>query len=160
MPTPIEQIKSKIDIVDFVGEGVKLRRSGRSYAGFCPFHTNTKTPSFYVFPETQSWHCFGACGTGGDIFTFVMKRENVDFGEALRILAQRAGVQLSPRSPQAVEEDARIKKFREINEAAARYWHNLLINSPAAQGVRSYLANRDVNEQSIVNFQLGFAPES
>lgn len=158
--TPIEQIKAKLDIVDFVGETVKLRKSGRSFTGFCPFHVNTKTPAFYVFPDTQSWHCFGACGTGGDIFTFVMKRENVDFGEALRILAQRAGVQLSARSPKDVAEDARIQKFREINEAAARYWHNLLINHPAAKSVREYLARRDISEQSIVNFQLGFAPDS
>ncbi len=157
--TPIEQIKSKIDIVDLVGEVVKLRKSGRSYSGLCPFHAE-KTPSFHVFPESQSWHCFGSCGTGGDIFNFVMKRENVDFGEALRILAQRAGVPLTPRSPQSVEEDERIKKFREINEAAARYYHNLLINNQAAKGVRNYLSNREIGEESIVNFQLGFAPES
>src|SRR5919201_855907 len=127
--TPIEEIKSKLDIVAFIGETVKLRRSGKSYSGFCPFHANTKTPSFYVFPDTQSWHCFGACGTGGDIFNFVMKRENVEFGEALRMLAERAGVQLAARVPKDPQEDARIQKLREITEAAARYWHNLLINS-------------------------------
>lgn len=158
--TPIEEIKSKIGIVDFIGETVKLRKSGRSFTGFCPFHHNTKTPSFYVFPETQSWHCFGACGTGGDIFNFVMKRENVEFGDALRLLAQRAGVQLGTQSPKDLEAEERLKRLREINEAAARYWHSLLINSPVAQGVRNYLLNREISEQSIVNFQLGYAPES
>ncbi len=158
--TPTEEIKSKIDIVDFIGETVKLRRSGKSYTGFCPFHANTKSPSFYVFPDTQSWHCFGTCGTGGDIFNFVMKRENVEFGEALKTLAERAGVQLSARTPKNAEQDERIKKLREITEAAARYWHNLLINGSVAKGVRNYLTNRDVSQQSIVNFQLGYAPES
>ena len=158
--TPIEEIKSKIDIVDFVGQTVKLRRSGKSYTGFCPFHANIKTPSFYVFPDTQSWHCFGACGTGGDVFNFVMKRENVEFGEALKMLAERAGVQLSERSPRDALEDERVRRLREITEAAARYWHNLLIKSEVARGVRNYLTNREISEQSIVNFQLGYAPES
>src|SRR5581483_4020785 len=88
----VDEIKQKLDIVDLVSQTVKLNRSGRAYAGFCPFHQNTRTPAFYVFPETQTWHCFGACGMGGDIFTFVMKRDNVEFGDALRVLAERAGV--------------------------------------------------------------------
>ena len=79
----VDEIKQKIDILDLVSQTVKLRKSGRSYAGLCPFHQNTRRPAFYVFPETQTWHCFGACGMGGDIFTFVMKKENVDFGDAL-----------------------------------------------------------------------------
>ncbi len=158
--TPVEQIKAKLDIVDYIGEVVKLRKSGKSYAGFCPFHANTKTPSFYVFPETQTWHCFGACGTGGDIFSFVMKRENADFAEALRTLAARAGVELKARTPVDAEEDARIRRLRDVLESAARYFHNLLINSPAAQSVRDYLARRDITSASIVAFQLGFAPDS
>ena len=157
--TPVEQIKSKIDIVDLIGEVVKLKRAGRSYSGLCPFH-GEKTPSFHVFPETQTWHCFGACATGGDIFNFVMKRENVDFSGALRILAERAGVTLMAQTPRDAEEGERIKRIRELNEAAARYWHNLLINSPAAKSVRAYLAQRAISEQSIVNFQLGYAPDS
>ncbi|MBI3731898.1 MAG: DNA primase [Chloroflexi bacterium] len=157
--TLIEQIKAKIDIVDLVGEAVKLRRSGRSYSGLCPFHSE-KTPSFHVFPETQTWRCFGACATGGDIFNFIMRRENVDFAEALKTLAQRAGVPLAARSPGALEEDARIKKMRELNEAAVRYYHNLLIAHETARSVRAYLAGREISEASQVNFQLGFAPDS
>ena len=114
--TPVEQIKAKLDIVDYIGDVVKLRKSGKSYAGFCPFHANTKTPSFYVFPETQTWHCFGSCGTGGDIFSFVMKRENADFAEALRTLAGRAGVELKARTPVDAEEDARIRRLRDVLE--------------------------------------------
>src|SRR5438105_2605841 len=130
--TPVEQIKAKIDIIDLVGETVKLKRSGRSYSGLCPFHSE-KTPSFHVFPETQSWHCFGACGTGGDIFNFIMKRDRVEFVEALQMLAQRAGVPLAARTPQNAEENEHIRRLREINEVTTRYWHNLLINSPAAK---------------------------
>ena len=92
----VDEIKQKLDIVDLVSQTVKLRKSGRSYAGLCPFHSNTRTPAFYVFPETQTWHCFGACGMGGDIFTFVMKKDNVDFGDAMRLLAERAGVITAP----------------------------------------------------------------
>ena len=157
--TPAEQIKSKLDIVDFIGETVKLRKSGRSYSGLCPFHSE-KTASFHVFQDSQNWRCFGACATGGDIFAYVMKRENIDFGEALRSLAQRAGVELAARTSSDAQEDARIKKLREINEATVRYWHNLLLNSPVAQSVRTYLAERGITDNSIVNFQLGFAPDS
>ena len=88
----VDEIKQKLDLVDLVSQTVKLRKSGRSYAGLCPFHSNTRTPAFYVFPETQTWHCFGACGMGGDIFTFVMKKDNVDFGDALRHVGGEAGV--------------------------------------------------------------------
>ena len=107
--TVTQEIKERLDIVDIVGESVQLRRAGRRFTGFCPFHQNTRTPSFFVFPETQTWHCFGACAEGGDVFSFVMKRNAWDFSETLKHLAQRAGVELQPQTPvrkeqQAVEE--------------------------------------------------------
>lgn len=152
----VDEIKSKLDIVDLVGQTVKLRRSGRAYAGFCPFHQNTRTPAFYVFPETQTWHCFGACGTGGDIFTFVMKKENVDFGEALRMLAERAGIQLS-REPGA---EANLKRLTEINQTAAAFFHYQLKNHAEAQPIRAYLEQRRINGLSIETFQIGYALNS
>jgi hypothetical protein len=96
----IEEIKSRLDIVEIVGETVPLRRSGKNYIGFCPFHHNVRTPAFVVFPDTQTWRCFGACNTGGDVFQFVMKRDGLSFSEALRVLAERAGVPLTPKTPE------------------------------------------------------------
>ena len=96
----IEEIKARLDIVDIVSENVQLKRSGKNYTGFCPFHANTRTPAFVVWPDSGTWRCFGECNEGGDIFKFVMKRDGVDFSEALRILAEKAGVQLRPPTPQ------------------------------------------------------------
>ena len=115
----VDEIKQKLDIVDLVSQTVKLRKSGRSYAGLCPFHANTRTPAFFVFPETQTWHCFGACGMGGDIFTFVMKKENVDFSDALKILAERAGVTLHREAG----DGSNVKRLIEINQTAAAYFN-------------------------------------
>jgi DNA primase len=152
----VEEVKQKLDIVDIVSETVKLRKSGRSFAGLCPFHPNTRTPAFYVFPETQSWHCFGACGTGGDVFTFVMKRDNLEFGDALKLLAQRAGVELHRES----DADQNTQPLYELHQVAAEYYHYLLLNHPAAQYARDYLERRRINHSSIENFQLGFAPSA
>src|SRR4030065_860756 len=92
----IDEIKARIDIVDLVSETVQLRRAGKNFTGFCPFHSNTRTPSFVVFPDTGTWRCFGQCNEGGDIFKYVMKKEGLDFSQALKYLAERAGVQLTP----------------------------------------------------------------
>ncbi len=152
----VDEIKQKLDIVDLVSQTVKLRKSGRSYAGLCPFHSNTRTPAFYVFPETQTWHCFGACGMGGDIFTFVMKRDNVDFGEALRMLAERAGVQLH-RDPQ---QESNVKRLIEINQTAAAYFNYQLKHHAEAVRIRAYLEKRKINALSIETFQIGYALNS
>lgn len=152
----VDEIKQKLDIVDLVSQTVKLRRSGRAYSGLCPFHPNTRTPAFFVFPETQTWHCFGACGMGGDIFTFVMKKENVDFGEALRMLAERAGVPLHRDTSEA----SNVKRLVEIHQVAAAFFNYQLRHHAEAERVRAYLQKRKINAQFIENFQIGYALNS
>jgi DNA primase len=155
--TAVDEIKARLDLVDVVSERVSLRKSGRSYKGLCPFHAEN-TPSFFVFPETQTWHCFGACGTGGDVFSFVMKLENLDFTEALRLLAQRAGVELSPAQPRDTERQQQVDKLFEINAAAAAYYRDLLLHADGAEGARAYAAARGLSAETMNTFGLGFAP--
>jgi DNA primase len=152
----VEEIKDRLDIVEVIQTYVPLKKAGRNYKGLCPFHAE-KTPSFVVFPDTGTWHCFGACGTGGDVFTFIAKQENLDFGEALRVLAQRAGVELEPRSPQAAEAEQRLALLREINQAAAVYFHHLLSSSDEARRARNYLDGRGLNLETLDRFQVGYA---
>lgn len=152
----VDEIKERIDAVELISNHVQLKRAGRSYKGLCPFHTE-RTPSFVVFPDTGTWHCFGACGEGGDIFTFVMKHEGWDFRTALEELAQRAGVELKPRTPQQQAEDQEHAKLCEILTAAAVYYHNLLLKAPQAQRARDYVAQRGFKERTVETFQLGYA---
>jgi DNA primase len=156
MDNAVEQIKERVSILDLVGQRVKLTKSGRNFKGLCPFHAE-KTPSFYVFPEREGWHCFG-CGLGGDVFSFVMRSENVEFAEALRILAGRAGVTLTPRNAQRAE-DSREKRMHEINAAAARYFASMLFG-PAGQAALRYLDERGLSRETIQSFGLGWAPDS
>ena len=132
----IEEIKERIDIVEFISGYVSLKKAGRTHKGLCPFHAE-KTPSFIVFPHTQTWHCFGACGTGGDIFGFLMRREGLDFSEALRELARRAGVVLEPPTPQSEVIDKKRARLLEMHAAAAQYYYNLLRHAAEGAGVRS-----------------------
>lgn len=152
----VEEIKERLDIVDVISAYVPLRKAGRTYKGLCPFHQE-KTPSFVVFPESGNWHCFGACGTGGDVFSFVIKQENLDFREALELLAQKAGVSLeapdAARSPQS----QLLDKLREINQAAAVYYHSQLLAAPEAQPARDYLGRRGLDQATMEAFLLGFA---
>ncbi len=155
----IDEIKQKLDIVEFIGEYVRLQKSGRNFRALCPFHSE-KTPSFFVFPEQQSWHCFGACGTGGDIFSFVMKKEGVDFGQALRLLAEKTGVVSVRPDLQDKEEDKKREKLIQINESVAAFYHHLLQNTPVGDNARNYLVRRGISSQIIKDFQLGFSPDS
>jgi len=152
----VDEIKARLDIVDVISSYVQLQRAGRNYKALCPFHAE-KTPSFIVFPETQTWHCFGACGTGGDLFSFVMKYENLDFGEALKTLAQRAGVTLETPRQGDLRQQKHLEKLYEIHAAAADYFNKLLLESPYGQPGRDYVARRGLNEETIRRFQLGYA---
>lgn len=156
----IDEIKSRIDIVDLVSESVKLRRSGKSYTGFCPFHTNTKTPAFAVFPESGTWRCFGQCNEGGDIFKFVMKKEGWDFTEALRYLADRAGVKLEPQTPERQAAEEQYERLHALLEEAASFYHSALLKTPAGQPALEYLHKRGLTPETIENFGLGYAPDS
>lgn len=149
----IEEIRTKTDIVQLIGEAVTLKKAGRNFRGLCPFHEE-KTPSFMVSPERQMFKCFG-CSLGGDVFKFVMEREKIEFGEALRLLADRAGVELKEfrASP-----DQKIKeKLLAINHLAGEYFHYLLTKHPAGKRARDYLLKRGVTQSSIKTFKLGFA---
>jgi DNA primase len=155
-----EEIKSRLDIVDIISESVSLRRSGRNFAGFCPFHQNTRTPAFYVFPETQTWRCFGACAEGGDLFSYVMKKEGWEFKEALRVLADRAGVRLETHRQVDPQKKAQEEKLADLISAAADYFHQLFLHAPQAEAARAYIERRGLREETIAEFKIGFALNS
>ena len=157
----IDDIKSRIDAVELISQTVKLRKSGSAYMGLCPFHAHkNNTPSFAVWPDSGTWKCFGQCNEGGDIFKFVMKRDGVDFSEALRTLAQRAGVELKPRSAEEQEQEDNLGHLRQLLEAAVTYYHHLLKNAPQAGHAREHLAQRGLTDKAVELFQLGYALES
>jgi DNA primase len=153
-----DEIKARLDLVAYVAESVSLKKAGRNYKAPCPFHQE-RTPSFVVFPETQTWRCFGACGEGGDIFSFAMKQHGLDFKEALEQLAQRAGVDISPRTPEQVQEQAAFERQLGLLAETAAYYNTLLNESPEAQIARDYVSRRNLQPQTIEAFQLGYAPD-
>lgn len=149
--TVVDDIKARLDILEVVGQRVPLQRSGRSYKGNCPFHQE-RTPSFHVFPDRQSWRCFGACATGGDAIGFVMRSENLEFGEAIRELARRTGVQLQERRESRVDPTAYA-----INEAARAYFQRHLASTQGADA-RAYMEGRGLDRAAADAFQIGLAP--
>ena len=157
----IDEVKARIDIVELAGEaGVKLRRSGRTYTGFCPFHSNTHTPAFVIWPETGTWRCFGECNDGGDVFKFLMKRENIDFREALTRLAQRAGVQLDELQTQAPAQKEENQRLRTLLEDAVLFYSHQLLNTIGGKDALAYLTQkRNLTPQTIEAFGLGYAPK-
>ncbi len=155
----ISEVKQKMDIVEVISDYVPLQKAGRNFKALCPFHSE-KHPSFFVFPEQQTWHCFGACGTGGDVFSFVMKKEGIDFGQALRLLAQRAGITLSSPEISKSAEDKKRERLFQINEAAAEYYRHLLFNTKAGEPARAYLSKRKITPETMEKFRLGFSPDS
>lgn len=154
-PETLELIRARLDIVELVGECVQLTRAGRSLKARCPFHQE-RSPSFIVSPERQTFHCFG-CGEGGDVFSFVMKTENLTFTEAAEKLAARVGVKIEADRELEPQEKERLK-MREANEFAAQHYHNLLKKDPDAQPARAYAAKRHLTQASIDGFLLGYAP--
>lgn len=151
--TAVDEIKQRVDIVELVGRYVELKRAGSSYKGLCPFH-DERTPSFVVFPQSGTWRCFGACGTGGDAFSFLMQRENLDFREALQQLADELGIKLEDERDGSQDQRSRLYG---VNEAAAAYFHEILLHHQGAQAARSYLERRGFTADVTRQFQIGFA---
>ncbi|MCK5646387.1 MAG: DNA primase [Anaerolineales bacterium] len=156
----VDEIKDRIDIVEVVSESVKLRKTGKNYTGFCPFHPNTRTPAFVIFPDTGTWRCFGACTEGGDVFGFLMKKEGWDFPEALRYLAERAGVELKPQTSQQRAEEESHHRLRELLEAAVTFYRHNLFQSQPGQPVLEYLQKRNLTTEILEIFEIGYAPDS
>src|SRR3989338_11208052 len=149
---PVEEIKNKLDIKDVVADYIKLDKSGVNFKARCPFHQE-KTPSFFVSSQRQLWRCFG-CGEGGDIFTFIERIEGVDFKDALQRLEQKAGVEITRQNP---KERTEKNKSKEICDLASKYFHHQL-ESKNGKIVKEYLKSRGINENSIEEFNLGYAP--
>ncbi len=151
-----ERIRDATDIVDLVSEHVQLVKKGRNFSGLCPFH-DEKTPSFSVNPDRQFYHCFG-CGTGGDVFKFIQEIDRVTFVEALKFLAERAGIALPERSGPSREEVAAEDELYRANDLAQKYFHHLLLNDEVGAGARTYLQARGLAGETIARFGLGYAP--
>ena len=147
----VDDIKARLDIVETVSGYVPLQKSGRYLKASCPFHTE-KTPSFIVNPERQSWRCFGACATGGDAFSFVMRMEKMEFGEALRLLAQKTGISLSDK-----RDADRSESLYRVNQAAARFYRDTLESSQGQRAMK-YLQERGVSAEAMDRFELGLSP--
>ena len=149
--TVVDDIKSRLDILEVVSRHVTLQRSGRSYKANCPFHEE-RTPSFFVFPDRQSWRCFGGCASGGDVFSFVMRAENLEFGEVLRRLSEQTGVAL-PRRERRDEQ----QNISQINEDARSYFQRYLASAQGSEA-RGYLDQRGLDRETIEKFELGLSP--
>ncbi|TRZ77720.1 DNA primase [bacterium] len=154
MFSPVEQIKDRLDIIEVIQGYIQLNKIGANYKACCPFH-NEKTPSFTVSAEKQIWHCFG-CGLGGDIFGFVMQIEGVEFKDALRILAERAGIKLEKQDPKLISQKERIESAL---KEAEMFFQNQLANTPEGKMALKYLIEeRGISQESIQKFSLGYAP--
>lgn len=155
MAADTQAIKDKIDIVDFIGEYVQLKPAGVNHKGLCPFHRE-KSPSFMVSRERQNWHCFG-CSKGGDIFSFLQEIENMEFVEALRFLANRAGIVIDTFKTDI--DKSQKNRLKELNKEAARFFHNVLLKLPASQKAREYVQTRGLSAETIESWNIGFIPD-
>lgn len=153
----IEEIKNRVDILDLVGQYVTLKKAGANYKGLCPFH-HERSPSFMVNPERQIFKCFG-CNKGGDVFTFLQDVESIEFGDALKILAARAGITLTERSkPKPGEAPSEKSRYFAINNIASQLFHKLLLEHPVAAEARDYLKKRGITDSTIRSWRIGYAP--
>jgi DNA primase len=153
----LDEIRGRADILDIVGQVVKLKRAGENWKGLCPFHTE-KTPSFTVNPKRNIYHCFG-CGAGGDAFSFLMRQERLAFPEAVRALAERAGVALPDAPARSPEVDGKLETLRRVMALAAEFYTRALWE-PGGEKPRAYLEQRGVDPEVARRFGLGYAPES
>ena len=151
----IEELTRRTDITELIGSYVQLKRKGRLYGGLCPFHSE-KSPSFYVYPDTQSFYCFG-CGAGGDAITFTKKINSIDYPEAVKLLADRCGLELPMDSDQSDERSMLKKRVLEINRESARFFHSCLMSEQGRQAYE-YLISRGRDRKTIRHFGLGYAP--
>lgn len=154
----VSQIREKLDIVSFISDFVPLKKAGKNFHGLCPFH-GEKTPSFVVSPDRQIWHCFG-CQKGGDIYTFLMDFERLEFPEALRYLAKQAGVELIQTNFADSSTSAKKEQLYKVNAIAAEFYHYILTKHNAGKAAYDYLEKRGINEKLVKTFKLGFAPSS
>ncbi|QQE73069.1 DNA primase [Brevibacillus composti] len=155
----VTQVRAATDIVDLIGEYLQLRKSGRAYLGLCPFHSE-KTPSFNVNAERQFFHCFG-CGAGGDVFSFLMRMEQLTFPEALHKLAERAGIALPQAQEVEADPEQKAKQLMlEAHQLVSKLYHYVLTETPYGQEAMKYLVKRGLTRQTIEEFQIGFAPDS
>ncbi|MDP4001480.1 MAG: CHC2 zinc finger domain-containing protein, partial [bacterium] len=155
MTDNVSKIKDRLDVVDVLSGYMKLQKAGINFKGRCPFH-NEKTPSFFVSPERQIWHCFG-CQKGGDMFEFVKEIESVEFPEALKILADKAGIELELRQPADRPATDAKQKLYEICELATKFFEKQFQSSSGKEAL-AYLHDRGLTDTTITEFRLGWAP--
>ena len=157
MNSDVEDVKSRINVVDLVGEYVRLTKAGSNWRALCPFH-NEKSPSFMVSEERRSWHCFG-CGKGGDVFSFIMDMEGIGFREALEQLAQKAGVQLKRFEKGDKGQESLKPKLFNILELATKWYEKNLWDGKERDKILKYLRDRGIVDGTIRKFRLGYAPD-
>lgn len=155
MESPIQEIKERIDVVEVISSYLKLQKTGANWRAQCPFHSEKK-PSFFVSPTRQLWRCFG-CGKGGDVFAFIKEIEGIEFGDALRILAQKAGVELKRQDPQV---ETQRKRLYDICELTTKFFEKQLHAGQKGKQAKNYLLKRGISEESLKKWRVGFAPDA